>query len=237
MGKLPDLSPFVTKVETYLRMTQRPYTKAFGDLRKAPHKKLPYIEDGGQVVADSNAIVRYLQTQYGDALDEGQLRAEQRATAAAWKSLFESDLYFVVTYSRWWHDEDFASYRPALQDYCRGLGAPRMVWPFILTAARRGTKAQLIQQGTGRLSRDAIMEKGLALLGAISDFLGDKPFFLGDRPSSLDATAYAFLSGILWAPFEGPLKSFTHGRPNLVAYCERMHKAYWEPSASTATPA
>jgi len=63
-------------------------------------------------------------------------------------------------------------------------------------------------------------------LGA-ADFLGDKPFFLGARPSSLDATAYAFLANILWVPLESPLKAHAQTYPQLAAYCARMREKYY----------
>src|SRR5215467_2268822 len=63
---LPNPSPFCMKVETYLRMVGLPYEVVNGAMPfKAPKKKLPYIEDGAQVVADSGFIVDYLKKTYG----------------------------------------------------------------------------------------------------------------------------------------------------------------------------
>jgi hypothetical protein len=57
---LPNPRPFSMKVETYLRMVSFPYEVVNGALRfKAPKNKLPYIEDGAQVVADSGIILRF----------------------------------------------------------------------------------------------------------------------------------------------------------------------------------
>jgi glutathione S-transferase len=226
-GRSSDMSQFVVKLETYLRMAGIPYQTAVGDPRSAPKKKLPYIDDDGKVIADSSLILAHLQSKHGDTLDDGRLSPEERATARAWKALFESDLYFVIAYNRWWRDEDFALYRPALLRFLGEAGVPAVIRPIAATMVRRGTKAQLFQQGVARHSFDEVMAFGCEQLAAVSDFLGGKPFFLGDRPSSLDATAFAFVSAILWGPFEGPLKSFAQRRANLVSYCERMHDAYW----------
>ena len=55
---LPNASAFCMKVETYLRMARLPYEIARNaDIRKAPKGKMPYIEDKGQVIADSGFIV------------------------------------------------------------------------------------------------------------------------------------------------------------------------------------
>jgi len=68
---LPNPSPFCMKVETYLRMAGLSYEVIHGAVPfKAPKKKLPYIEDGTQVVADSGFIFKYLKQTYGDELDE-----------------------------------------------------------------------------------------------------------------------------------------------------------------------
>ena len=58
---LPNASPFCMKVENYLRMAVLPYEIAPNASHfKAPKGKLPYIEDGAKVVADSSFIIEYL---------------------------------------------------------------------------------------------------------------------------------------------------------------------------------
>jgi glutathione S-transferase len=80
----------------------------------------------------------------------------------------------------------------------------------------------------GRHSREEIYEIGKADLNAISLWLGDKSFFMGATPTSLDAIAYAFLANILVPPLESPLKDHAISLPNLRAYCERMKTQYYE---------
>ena len=98
---LPNPSPFCMKVETYLRMAGLSYEVINGAVPfKAPKKKLPYIEDGTQMVADSGFIFKYLKQIYGDKLDEN-LSADEKASAHALSRLFEENLYWVALYSRW----------------------------------------------------------------------------------------------------------------------------------------
>lgn len=227
LDRIPDLSPFVTKLETYLRMARIPYQPAGGDHRVAPKQKLPYVAIDGRLLGDSHLIIEHLVTLHGDALGDDRRTPEQRAVARAFRSLLETDFYFVLAYSRWWRDEDFDRYRPALGAYCGTLGLPRLFWPLALAQVRRGMKDQLRQQGVARHTRDEVMAMGCAQLESVATFLGDKPFVLDDRPSALDATAFAMLTGVLWAPFENPLKDFARAQPNLVAYCDRMAAAYW----------
>ena len=49
------------KLETYLRMAALPFELVdSGDVIKAPEGKLPYIDDGGTIVADTSFVIDYL---------------------------------------------------------------------------------------------------------------------------------------------------------------------------------
>jgi glutathione S-transferase len=60
----------------------------------------------------------------------------------------------------------------------------------------------------------------------VADFLADKPFMLGARPSALDATAFGFLHTLLVPPIASPIQDWVAGQANLVAYHQRMLAAY-----------
>ena len=49
---LPDPSPFVIKVEVLLKMAGLEFRTDANGFRKAPKRKLPYIDDGGTIVAE-----------------------------------------------------------------------------------------------------------------------------------------------------------------------------------------
>ena len=82
-------------------------------------------------------------------------------------------------------------------------------------------------QGMGRHSEAEIHAIGCSDVTAVADFLGDRAYMLGDTPSSLDATAYAFLANLLWAPLDTPIRRHAAARPTLEAYCQRMKARYW----------
>ncbi|UQA58026.1 glutathione S-transferase family protein [Polyangium aurulentum] len=224
---LPDLSPFVIKLETWLRMAHIPYRTEVADMRKAPKGKVPFISDGDRLIADSSAIIEHLEAKHGDRLEDARFSPAERAVARAMKSLFEADLYFVIAYLRWWNDEDFAIYRPALARLAEASGVPKLVAPALLAYMRRQTRQQLVAQGTARHAREEVYAMGRAHVVAVSDFLGDKRFFMGDEPSTLDATAYGMLAGILWGPWDNPVRACAASRANLVGFCERMRERYW----------
>lgn len=219
---LPNASPFCMKVETYLRMAGLAYECPRGASHlKAPKGKLPYIEDGDKVVADSTFIIEYLKRAYGDSLDS-RLGAAERATALAFQRLLEENLYWTAVYSRWIDEAGFARAREA---FFARLSLPlKLVLPHL---AQRGVRAQLRGHGMGRHSRDEIYAIGCRDLTALADFLGEKPFFMGGRPVALDASAYAFLANVLWVPVESPLQRHAQKYPNLEAYCRRMKERYY----------
>src|SRR6516165_9988234 len=82
---LPDCSPFVMKIDCYLRMTRLQYElvhwQSLRDMQRAPKGKLPWIEDGEKKIADSDFIISYLQKTYGDRLEENSLSPSDRAAA------------------------------------------------------------------------------------------------------------------------------------------------------------
>lgn len=226
-GELPDMSPFVVKLETYLRMVGLPYETALGDPRQAPNKKVPYILDEGQKIPDTVLIIEHLKRKHGDPLD-GHLDPRQRAVAEAFRGLLEQHFYFVIGYTRYWRDEDFALYRPAFSTLGAAMGIPRFMVPLITWKVRRDIKNQFWQQGTGRHSRQEVMEFGRRHLMSVADYLGDSPFFMGERPTTIDATVFSWLIAVLWSPIECEIKDYLKSRDNLTAYCERMRERYWK---------
>ena len=214
---LLNASPFCMKLEVYLRLAGLPYEAVNdGNVMKAPKGKLPYIEDQGAVVADSTFVIDYLMQTYGDTLDAG-LTAEQRALATAFQRLFEEDLYWAVVHTRWADPAGWARTKVAFF----GALPPPLCW-LLPPLARRGILGEMRGHGMGRHSEAEIHTIARRDVDAVADFLADKPYMLGASTSSLDATAYAFLANLLWAPVDSPIQRHALGRPNLEAYCQRM---------------
>jgi glutathione S-transferase len=219
---LPNASPFCMKLETYLRMAGLPFELVNdGNVLKAPKGKLPYIEDEGTAVADTSFIIDYLKGRYGDPLDAA-LSPMERAQATAFQRLIEENLYWAVVHTRWADDAGWAKTRVA---FFGALPVP-LRW-FVPALGRRSVLAEMRGQGMGRHAAEEIHAIGCRDVTAIADFLADKPFMLGAQPTSLDATAHAFLANILWAPFDSPIQRHAKARPTLEAYCRRMQARYY----------
>ncbi|MGH6866812.1 MAG: glutathione S-transferase family protein [Methyloceanibacter sp.] len=218
---LPDPSPFVTKAEGLLKMAGLPYTvdtKGFG---RAPKGKLPYIDDDGEIVADSTFIRWHLERKYKIDFDGG-LDAEHRAIAWAFERMLEDHLYWAMVHERWVDDANFAK-GPAT--FFRKLPAP--VRPFLVPLIRRQVRRALHGHGMGRHLPEEIVALGTRSIDATARFLGTKQYLMGAEPTGVDATAFAFISGALCPLFDTPLRAAAEAHGNLKQYVERAGARFY----------
>lgn len=223
---MPDLSPFCIKLETFLRMAQIPYETQLGYPKQAPKGKLPYIEHHGKVVSDSTLIVDYLTDTFDVSLDS-TLDNRQSSVGRAFQSMIEEHLYFAIVYFRWQDEEGWMSYEDVVAQTIQHAGAPQWLSETLTRLSRRSVLKALNAQGTGRLGAEDVAALACQQISAISNFLTHKKYFLGERPSAIDATVFAFLESILRPPFSNPLRRHAKTLDNLVNYTERMRARYW----------
>lgn len=212
-----NASPFALKLETWLRLAGIPFTiEETVRPDRMPKGKLPCIRDGGLLIADSSAIVAHLKASRGIDPDAG-LSERQRAEALALQRLIEEHLYFAMVWARWLDPEGW----PAV---ARGFFAhvPAPLRPLGRALLRARFRRMLELQGLGRHRPAEILALAREDLAALSAHLADRPFFMGDQLTTIDAVAYGFLANILLVPVEGALKRMAEGFPNLVAFCETM---------------
>jgi glutathione S-transferase len=218
---LPDPSPFVTKAEVLLKMSGLPYRTDTSGFNKAPKGKLPYIDDGGIIVADSTFIRTHIERRYDIDLDAG-LDSAERSVAWAFEKMCEEHLYFALLHARWMIDENFdAGPRRFFE------AAPLPLRSLIVAMVRREVRRNLRGHGMGRHSEDEIAQLAARDLGAIAGFLADKPYLMGDRPCGADATLFAFIAATLATCFRTPIRVAAELQPNLVAYRDRMMEQYY----------
>lgn len=221
---IPDLSPFVTAIDLYLRMTAWPYRLVLGDLGTAPKGKLPYIEDGASVVADTSFILEYLKTRYGDPLD-GRLDARDEAVRLMIWRMMDESFYWYLVQGRYRRDEDFALYDPLWAQFFGHLSTAAR--EAAITDARQRLMTEFYQSGRGRLSWEEVEHMGCCELDAIVAWLGSRPYLFGDTPTSADCAVHAFLQGLIYVPFENGIKAHALAQPALVAYMARISERYY----------
>ena len=131
--------------------------------------------------------------------------------------LFEDHFYLILTYSRWIDPEGWEA---VADGFFATLPLPmRLAGRRVM---RRRIARRLAAAGLTRHGRDEIYAMGRADLMAASDLLADRPFFLGDALTTIDAVAFGFLANVLLVPIETELKRSLADFPNLVAWVEAM---------------
>src|SRR5215471_3977076 len=178
---LPDISPFVTKIDCYLRMVQLPYERvplSAAELAKTPKGKLPIIKDGDRTIADSDFIMQYLTATYGNPLDTA-LTPRERAVSLALRRMMEEGLYWsAIIQMRWQEEANFALYRPALYQV---VALPPDQRDSAVNQFREGILQEFHGQGMGRHTAEENYTLAKADLTALSDYLGEKSYFMGEE--------------------------------------------------------
>ena len=82
--------------------------------------------------------------------------------------------------------------------------------------------------GIGRHEMEELHKMSSADLAAMSQFLGNKLFYLGDRPSTIDCAILGHLAQFLYIDIGFPEETFLKERcPNLVRLVERLKQQLW----------
>ena len=224
---LPEVSPFVTKTEVHLKMAGLDYTKRRAMPQESPKGQVPFIDDGGRLIGDSTFIRFHIEREHRFDFDEG-LSTLERATALAIELMVEHELAPTVMYFRWLVPENFE----------KGPGT----WFDAVPAERREAfKADLIgrvrqgmtAKGIARHSEQEIVGLGVRSLKALSVFLGEKEFLMGEKPCGADAFVFATLAAAMTPFFSSPLRDEAIKFPTLVAYVRRMFDRFYPEFAWT----
>lgn len=219
---IPNLSPFCCKIETYLRMADIEYEIKSTLPLGAPKGKLPYIEDNGKTLGDSRFIISYLKSTHKD-LDK-ELSDTELAVSVAMQRLLEEHLFWAMLYSRWQYtDENWQVNKKAIFE-----GLPPIIRDIVANGWRQKIKRQIFGHGTGRHHTDEIFTLGKQDIDALSASLGNKPYFLGDQPTSLDTSAFGLLINIIGCPIESPLKEYGLTKNNLTNYVDRIKHEFYQ---------
>lgn len=223
-------APFPLKLATWLRMAGLPFDVVIAnDPSKGPKGKSPWIEHGTLRMGDSALIIEYLQERFGTDLD-AHLDARQRALAMCVQRMMEEHFHQCFEHQLFFGrggDE-------RLHELAATMPIP-LRW-LVPTVLKRAFSKQLYARGMGRHSEEVIIAQGKSDLDALVELLGDQPYFLGDRPASLDACVFGFLGVSLYVAGDNPLYRYGASLESLMRYCERMRARYFPETLSTLAP-
>ena len=213
-----DNNPYGLKVFAFLKFCGLSFRhEHIFDAKAAPRGQLPYIDDDGAAIGDSDAIIAHLIGKYRLDIDDA-LTGEQRRMDFLVRRMLD-DLYWVMSYSRWRDPRFWPLFRDEI------LRTHPSVTAAGLEAAQRYNFERYRYQGIGRFEPEQVYARGLADLQVLTESIGDAGFLFGAKRHSVDAGIYGFLANIHFYRIETPLKIFLSSQPNLVRYCEMLHES------------
>ncbi|MEL7028822.1 MAG: glutathione S-transferase family protein [Pseudomonadota bacterium] len=216
-GVVGSPSPFVLKIETFLRLADLDFEKRHVALpTKAPKQKLPYIVDDGEVVCDSAFIIEHAKRKHGVDLD-AWLSDAQLAVAHAARKMIEESTYWTAVYARWM---DEANWPTTAKMFFRKFPIPlKWIAPGV---ARKKVGKTLEAQGYGRHSRDEIYHMGVQDVAALEGILADHQYLMGDKPAVVDASAFGLLAQLAYGTVSAPHADYVRNSATLMPYCDRI---------------
>ncbi|TPX30735.1 hypothetical protein SmJEL517_g05757 [Synchytrium microbalum] len=219
-----NMSPYVTKLELYLRICKVKYVSKLTERTKAPRSKTPYIKYNEDIVGDTSLIIRYLERNGVSQSLDSHLTKEQVAIGTALFSLAEDRIYWATVYQRWQHEPNWAETTHVIFG---GMPAP-MRYIIANYLARPSAIKQLYGQGFGRFSWEDVVSFADAAIDAVSVYLGSKKYLFGDQISSYDCSVFGMISSILYCTHfpDNKLRDLVLKHKNLVEYCDNIMKAF-----------
>jgi len=217
----PSISPFSMKFETYLRMAEIPYENFFSYSHFSPKGKIPWMCYQGKDVGDSQLCIELLNKD--KVLDlSSHLTSDQRAVARSFRLMLEDNMFWILVMYRF----KYGVIDKHLYDWHLNVGFAGAGRLFLYVISRR-LVAQAHANGVGRHSHEEILEMGHKNLQALSAFLGEKSFLMGEQPCEEDAAMFAFMAAMYYNLPGSPYQNWVKELKNLEDYVLRMQEKYW----------
>lgn len=216
---VPNISPFAMKVEMWLRMNDIPY-QIVDHMGFSSKSQTPFIMFNEEEIPDSNFMIEYLSKYFKKDSYKG-IAKEKQAVARSFLKMMEEN----TTWSIFWYR--YVEHMPEYRDYIK-FQVPEEIQEKMAAGLSSGVRDRAWKHGIGRHSSDEIYKIGSDDIRAISTYLGDKKYFLGDTPSLIDCTMFGFLTQILFVPLDFPMKTVINEEcPNIVDYINRLKTEFW----------
>ncbi|CAL1527958.1 unnamed protein product [Lymnaea stagnalis] len=214
---VPSISPYVMKLETYLRAAKIPFVNKFSRT-PGPKGKLPWIQYNQTVVCDSQFCIEFLNVEKKVNLNN-KLTPQDMAIGHMLRRTVEESLYWIMLQFRLVFEKSGTIYRRL------GLNSAT-IW-----VMKSASKGRLVSQGIGRHSEQEVTKLMDDDLMAVSTILGNKKFLFGndvEDVTEFDCAVFGQLCQMVWQmPGCHTEERIAEKFPNLVNYCESMKAAFW----------
>ncbi|MGV6805252.1 MAG: glutathione S-transferase family protein [Ruegeria sp.] len=212
-------SPFCVKTAYMLQLAGQHWRRSdMVDPRRMPHSKLPVLRTPERLVPDSDQIRDWLELQGAD-FNRG-LNDVQKGQSRALIRMAEEHLYFQIVLDRWGNDEVWPILRETFF-----YEIPRIVRRPISNSIRQSVLKGLRSQGIARFSKAERLARLEHDLEAISAFLWQSAYLMGDNPTSADLSVGPMLAAMRATPVDTPLTRRIKQDTLLNSYVDRMEQA------------
>ncbi|XP_047505595.1 metaxin-1 isoform X1 [Pieris napi] len=212
------------KVLTYMKFIGVPVrVREVSNPFFTPKGTLPVLRDGRKALTNFEEVVAYLKSL--DYSTDVHLNTKQAAEASAFTQHIREKLYPAYQYAWWVDEKNYADLtRPT---YAKALQIPfNFFYPSKYQKAAKEMIDALYGEHTDlREIEKTVYSEAEKCLKTLSDRLGESEYFFGNRPSSFDATVFAYLAPLYKAPFpNGTLASHVKGIANLTRFVARINQ-------------
>ncbi|KAF9945782.1 metaxin 1 [Mortierella alpina] len=209
------------------------------DTRISPTGELPMLHDGKNWITGTNRIMAYLAKTGYDADED--LSSEELSKSVAYMALVDSSLADALLFS-WFADTD------------NFLGATRKAYAdlfsiparYILPIQMRKAAVQRVQTYGGTIEDGTLINaENTKIYDLTRDCyrvldrkLGENDFFLGVKPTTLDAKVFGYLALQLYPNIPNPRFQtiLTSQFPRLVAFCDRCRDEFFANLPDSSLP-
>lgn len=222
----PNLSPFVIKLETFLRMAHIDYIVDFEE-PQSYKGKTPWITINGQEVTDSQLCIEYL-TKLLDKSQSKHLTPEEKSIAHAFQVMWDEHFYFGLLMDRYVYQQGKMAFKNM------DVPIPKILMPLakpiLKVLVKHLVSRQCYHQGMGRHEQKDVESLSMADVEATSLHLGNKPFLMGDMPTEVDCTLFANMVMLMYCAQDALVYKVACETKykNLIQHMKRMKKRYWK---------
>ncbi|XP_032686554.1 metaxin-1 isoform X3 [Odontomachus brunneus] len=193
---------------------------------KTPNGRLPLLRAGINTLDTVKDILPFFKAKHNS---DCILTDNQYADVMAYDALLKEKLNPALQYI-WWIDKKNLDelVRPW---YCKALPFPLN---FYYPSKFERQAQSLIQslypmEDNINIIENEVYVEAQKCLTLLSTRLGDRDFFYGQQPSTVDAIIYSYLAPLLKAPLPNPsLQNHLKACTNLVKYVSRISQRYFE---------
>jgi len=212
---LPSASPFILKVETFLRMGHIKYeydsTEPFG-----PTGKAPWISLNGEHISDSEFIIEHLIAKFGKDLHH-RYTDQELAIAKCARRTLEEHAVWGLCLEKYVYDHGKKYF-----DFSSRTGFFSKIYMSYVLKSRANA------QGMGVHTEDEVNMLINDDIRSISQIMGDNEFIVGKHPCLQDCGIFAVLAMIQWGTPESRFKALLDTEcSNLKDYCFRMKDRFF----------